>query len=887
MSAITLHRARAARVLLPTAAWLACLAGAAIAQQQFSALDRGDFPADVESSRSLATADVDGDGDLDLVVGNGELFGGPSNRLYLNDGGLFEDASGQLPVDTDSTHDIAVGDVDGDGDVDLYFANNSPGSQQQDRLYVNDGTGVFTDVTASHLPVLFEASTGAAMGDVDGDGDLDIVTSSSYGGRRQNELLLNDGAGVFAVATAGRLPALLEPSLDVALGDVDGDGDLDLVVANGAGRQNHLLLNDGAGNFSDTTATRLPVDASETAAVALADLDGDGDLDLLLGNRGYTAPGPATPNQLYTNDGAGFFADATSTALPSDDDQTHDFSVFDADADGDLDFVTGNGGANRLYLNDGSGSFAQATGTGLDVDVDETAAVTGCDVDGDGDVDLVAVNGADFVSQPNRLYLNTGGATFASAARSRFPWDVRRHTGVALGDVDGDGDPDAFLCASGDPTSLYLNDGDGLFVDASDALPSAPFLAATDVALADLDGDGDLDAVMSTNDNLENRLYRNDGTGRYQDVTAQRLPGVPDYATAIEIGDVDGDGDPDLVFANSICSLYCYVSLQNRLLLNDGEGRFAGAALPPDSDASNDVALGDLDGDGDLDLVYANSGRNKIYGNEGAGRFDEKFDWLPFRSETTGVVTLGDVDGDGDLDLVEGGRYGAPLRLLLNGGQGAMNDAPAGSLPSVSGSVLSLVLGDVDGDGDPDLAVGRFDSTTAQSETKLLVNDGTGAFTDATARLRNASYASGLRLVDVDADGDLDLVHASSRASTLQVNLLRQLDAPRLPRPGRAYQLDVYARDAPTSGVVGAFPLLSLARAAIPLPPFGVLGLDPRQIASLPALPIPQPAGVGSLSFGIPDVVGIAGTTLFSQALIVRFPGEERLSNVVADVIVR
>ncbi|MCI0587851.1 MAG: FG-GAP-like repeat-containing protein, partial [Planctomycetes bacterium] len=123
-----------------------------------------------------------------------------------------------LPAESDYTPAVALGDVDGDGDLDAFVGNSG-----QNRLYLNGGTGVFTDVTATNLPALFDSTTAVALGDVDGDGDLDAFIGNpgifpAPGG--QNRLYLNGGTGVFTDVTATNLPSLLDYTTAVALGDV-------------------------------------------------------------------------------------------------------------------------------------------------------------------------------------------------------------------------------------------------------------------------------------------------------------------------------------------------------------------------------------------------------------------------------------------------------------------------------------------------------------------------------------------------------------------------------------------------------------------------------------------------------------------------------------------
>jgi hypothetical protein len=217
------------------------------------------------------------------------------------------------------------------------------GNSGQNRLYLNGGTGVFTDATATNLPALIDITFAVALGDVDGDGDLDAFVGNGLG--HQNRLYLNAGTGFFVDVTASHLPAGLVETRELALGDVDGDGDLDALVGNGSAQPDRLYVNAGTGVFTDVTATHLPAIFEPTNAVALGDVDGDGDLDAFMGNSGQ--------NRLYLNGGTGIFADATATDLPTLFDVTFAVAIGDIDEDGDLDALVANGfpARDRLYSN--------------------------------------------------------------------------------------------------------------------------------------------------------------------------------------------------------------------------------------------------------------------------------------------------------------------------------------------------------------------------------------------------------------------------------------------------------------------------------------------------------------------------------------------------------
>jgi hypothetical protein len=251
------------------------------------------------------------------------------------------------------------------------------------RLWLNDGLENFTDVTGARLPASSsELNTAIVLGDLDGDGDLDIVVANSpfainhqvVPGRKR--IWLNNGAGLFADASGGLPANPFESTAALGAGDVDGDGDVDLVLGGNQG-QPRLFLNGGAWSFTDGTIGRMPASPEAVWNIALADADADGDL-VLVGGR----------CRLFVNDGQGGFADVTASRMPGGLDSGFFVRVADVDGDRDADVVLAWSNQTRLLLNDGRGAFVDATLTPAPFDVWNRPMVGG-DVDGDGDPDLV------------------------------------------------------------------------------------------------------------------------------------------------------------------------------------------------------------------------------------------------------------------------------------------------------------------------------------------------------------------------------------------------------------------------------------------------------------------------------------------------------------------
>ncbi len=375
------------------------------------------------------------------------------------------------------------------------------------------------------------------------------------------------------------------------------------------------------------------------------------------------------------------FTDVTAAHVPADAElHALDAALLDADGDGDLDVaVAVENGANRLYLNDGTGKLSHTPGAFGSI-AGDNEHVRVADFNGDGHLDVVFV--AEDTEQHN-LFLGDGKGGFTRASE-RLPATSQANA-VAVGDVNGDGLPDIVV---GNTTEgkegvaqpfLWLNDRarPGWFIDASTSHLPAIDVQAQGIVLADLDGDGDLDMAIASQDPI-NRLLLNDGGGRFTDATDRLGPQIPTETREVHALDANGDGRLDLVFFNLTSNNRDWdKDPQTRLLINQGNARFKDETrtrLPTHRFSSWGGSVVDFNEDGHPDLVVSAIDvpgfvplQVRAWQNDGKGNFsDVTASVIP--AATVGrswSMARGDLDGDGKQDLFIGG-WQSQARLLLS-----------------------------------------------------------------------------------------------------------------------------------------------------------------------------------------------------------------------------
>jgi outer membrane protein assembly factor BamB len=749
----------------------------------------------VTGPTAVAVGDFDVNGWPDLAVAHAggnfvQIFKGSDSAVAPNPPVLALTAGASVGVGNNPV-DVAVGDVDRDGKLDIVTADAGSGTAS---LLVGDGTGGFS---VPQMAAVGVKPVRVFLVDLDRDGKLDLAALDELGSGTPQ---------VTVLSPTGSLPSLFQPAtavpltvsgdaLGLAVGDLVRDGRPDLVVAEQAADLVDVLPSTAGPDCVRSSFGEAPRGfhaGDGPVALAVADFDEDGTGDLVV-----AAQNPPGSLEILRGSGGLYEPSLSLPVTPAPPPRA--VATADFDLDGHADFVAGLGngvaGQVQLFLGDGTGSFAAqpplTTGTNV------SAVVTG-DFNGDGAPDVALTSmGADRVE----VYLGDGqgglsGPTITPLGAGAAP------RALAGGHLDGNSTLDLVVANAGaaaNSVSILLGNGDGTF-GAAPGSPRAVGPAPWGVALGDFDGNGILDVVTANNTGASLTVLLGTGGGAFGAPATLALDGA---AIAVAALDVTGDGKVDVAAVTATNTL--------NLLAGDGAGSFAAgvifpvqtrpsAVVPVDADADGRVDLAvpcrdadsvvlllarppgfaaaprftvgltptaavaaDFDGDGDADLAVVNSQSNtvSILRNDGGGAFTVLGPPLSVGLSPEAIVAA-DFDHDGIVDLAVSNSGAATVSILRGLGGNSFTLAAS---PSAGSAPDALAVGDFNGDGAPDVIVCN---KVASGTVTVLFNDGRGALA-AGAPLTAGDSPTSVFAADLDRNGALDLVVANDNSDDLTV----------------------------------------------------------------------------------------------------------------------
>ncbi|HUJ95496.1 MAG TPA: FG-GAP-like repeat-containing protein [Terriglobales bacterium] len=673
---------------------------------------------------SIVSGDFNGDGKKDLAVITTDSSGGnPTLAVLLGQGDGSFQQSFSTAIQLDSVTRLYVGSLNKDANDDVVVVNDGSVS-----LFLGSSDGTLSGPT-NYVDGIVDPEA-VMLSDLNGDGNVDLIIADGISGRVST--LTGNGDGTFNAAVQTQVAG---QKFSAALfADVDGDGKLDLVT------NTEVFMSDGAGGFQPG----VPLSGNaiwscqwSQRTIAIADLNQDGHPDLV------TTDCANDTVTIFLGQGGGVFSQGTSVWAGFDPQSVR---LVDVNGDGKLDIVVANvyPGDVTVLLGDGSGSFQPAT-TGYSLGASLSGPFVMADFNGDGVLDLIAPqNDGNFTYGLTYLQGHSDG-TFAAATDCYEPAQVAQYgdysVGMASGDFNGDGKPDVVVGGFSNGTAagvtVFLGGANGTFQPGVNYGSGG---ALNYTAVADFNGDGKLDFVASDFNTGNVNLFLGNGDGTFQSPVT--FAGAPGGSAGIVTGDFNHDGHPDVAVVGFPTGVY--------VLLNDGSGGFLAASAYTLSDNGWEMAAADINGDGNLDLLvpHPDSGTLSIFAGKADGTFQAE-SVLSIGANPI-AVAAGDVNGDGKMDLVL--TTDAGIAVALGNGDGTFqpitfNSCCGGGLPG------QVALADLNHDGKLDVVYAAHDI----GMVGVMTGNGDGSF-NAAAEFPAGGTPYGIVVADVNGDGALDVM---------------------------------------------------------------------------------------------------------------------------------
>lgn len=657
----------------------------------------------IQTPWGVYAADLDGDGDMDVIatsVSNNNVI------WYENTDGNGAFVLKQA-IYANRANFVMATDIDNDDDLDLIWSSESEGEMKW--IKNTDGLGTLEAPVYATIENNVYRVPSFYPADIDGDGDLDIVSSYSIGNSHAVTWYKNSNeTGSFGSKII--ISNMVDYVTSVYAGDIDGDGDMDVVAASANDDKIAWYENtNGLGTFGPQQVLSLSADAP--MLVRLADVEGDGDLDVIFGSNDDSKIG------WLENDGVGNFS--SEIFISSHSGNIRDIYFSDMDADGDLDFLTATNADNNIKLfknTDGTGNFEPTIITKY---INGGRVVVAEDIDGDGDKDIIT---ASYWDSKIAWYKNLDGqGDFYNSQHiiADITGGISGATSVCVGDVNGDGFKDVLATSLLSDQIVWFKNTDGLGNFGTPIIIENNLNQADRVYISDIDNDGDLDVFGLGYEKMV--WYENlNGQGNFSSQQVITTLGNTSI-NSMDFGDLDGDGDLDITITTNYGVNY-YLNL-------DGEGTFGTMQIVQNSlDGCDSVKIADIDNDGDTDIVFTSHSSNtseppfiRWAENNGTGIFNETHLITTIISTPKSII-VADFDNDGDLDVAsaDSGNGGVIAWYKNTDGQGNFENTQQ-IISQNSNSPFDLFASDIDGNGTLDIvSISEYDGRIVWHENILI-----------------------------------------------------------------------------------------------------------------------------------------------------------------------
>lgn len=644
--------------------------------------------------------DLNQDGRVDIVVvavtvvdpsvtaaAESATVAGAGVVLWLENNGAPSPGFVQHPLASGLNYPVSAvaADFDGDGDRDVAVASRD---DKTVRWYESNGAPI-PSFTERLLTNNADGAVSVDGGDVDGDGDYDLVSAS------ENDDKLawyrNDGGRIFTPIVIRQRSSPAEPGTDYAksvrLVDVDHDGDLDLLYASENASEVGWYENNGAA-APQFTQRVIGTGRDHAKFVSAADLNSDGAMDVF----GVSSNDDTVA--FYKNNGARP-PTFTPYVVTSTADGARFVSTADLDGDGDLDLLIASRDDGKItWVRNRtlhrSALFPSQVQRVVGIFASSRHVQSG-DLDGDGDRDLASVGDNALV-----WYENNGAATPTFSARL-IPSQVNGGRWLHLADLDRDGDLDIIMASTKNRRVYWYENLGGAPLNFGERVLATNLIGPRSVLSADLDRDGDLDVYAASDSDNKVAWYENNGA-RPPSFTPHVVTTDALYARSVYAADLDTDGDLDLVSASQHDdAVTWYENLRGK------PPTFAPHIVAMHIDGVQHVHAADLDRDGDMDIISASELDKRVTWFENQGQATS---FVPHvidgNAPGAHAVYTGDADNDGDQDIFAAIEFSNSFVVYLNDGQRTPNFAK-NVLYSQGQAAHSIFADDIDADGDLDL----------------------------------------------------------------------------------------------------------------------------------------------------------------------------------------